>query len=719
MKMKPKFKITSKILSALAGLSLISLCLSGYIAYTSMRGLGRYALRSSTALGDKAVNDSIKALKAQAEGYLLKLAQDQAALSNALLEKVQNEVNIMAAYATDLWGKRAWLQQHRPSYSQSNKPKDVYAASVYVLAPKVSWEKVKQEVAMSSEMDEIFIPLHANDKNLDSLCIGTKTGITRSYPWMAGFDPKYDPRKRSWYQQAVKKGGMVWTKPYIHAVTRELIITCAKPFYGAKHKLIGVVEADLTLKIMNEKIMSTQIGELGYAFLLDKHGKVIARPGLSAKDTRWDETYKTENFLTSHNPELKSAAQNMVTGQAGICTCRFSDGQKYIAYAPLPATNWILGIVMPVKEIIAPALATQQQILAASKDAGREISEHNQKMVLLLGAAFVVIIMVVFTLAFTLSRKMTRPILALNEGAKIVGSGNLEYRLEIKTGDEIETLADTFNKMTDDLKIYIHNLKATTAAKERIESELKIAHEIQGSMIPRIFPPFPARKEFSLFASMEPAKEVGGDFYDFFFIDEDRLCFLIGDVSGKGVPAALFMVICKTLLKNEALQGILPEEILFRVNNLIYPDNEACMFVTLFCVILNTRTGEIEFANGGHNPPLLYAGQGEFQYMDMPKGFVVGPMPNSKYEKKKLILKPGDIIFLYTDGVTEAMDPEGKLFSEAKLKVCLSGMKNQAVADIVHGIRAEITGFARGAMQSDDITMLALQYQGRSGEAIA
>ena len=252
----------------------------------------------------------------------------------------------------------------------------------------------------------------------------------------------------------------------------------------------------------------------------------------------------------------------------------------------------------------------------------------------------------------------------------------------------------------------------TRAAKQLIEGELQAATEIQSSMLPRIFPPFPDREEFDIFATMEPAREVGGDFYDFFLIGESKLCFLIGDVSGKGVPASLFMAISKTLLKTEALRGHSPDEILFRVNDILYPDNDTNMFVTVFCVILDIKTGEVQLANGGHNPPLICTDGGNFEFVQVPEGFVVGPMPDMEYECKKLSLKPNDIIFMYTDGVTEAMSPEGQLFSDERLKQCLSNLRGKGIEDIIHGVRTEITNFARGRTQSDDITMLALKYKG-------
>ncbi len=263
------------------------------------------------------------------------------------------------------------------------------------------------------------------------------------------------------------------------------------------------------------------------------------------------------------------------------------------------------------------------------------------------------------------------------------------------------------------IKRFIENLKAETAARERIESELRIAAEIQMSMLPQKFPPFPDRKEFDIYAIMDPAKEVGGDFYDFFFVDKSKLCFVIGDVSGKGVPAALFMAICKTVLKTEAMRGLSPKDIIYHVNNILCPDNQLCMFVTIFCVILDLETGEMEFTNGGHNPPLLCSGNTCYEFVDVPKGFVIGAMENVKCENRKIQLKPGDVIFMYTDGVTEAMNPRKQLFSEPRLKESVTRLKNMEIKDLIHAMREEIRVHAQGEPQSDDITMMAVKYRGK------
>jgi phosphoserine phosphatase RsbU/P len=262
------------------------------------------------------------------------------------------------------------------------------------------------------------------------------------------------------------------------------------------------------------------------------------------------------------------------------------------------------------------------------------------------------------------------------------------------------------------VKRLMNNLRTETEARERLNTELRIAREIQTSMLPRTFPPFPDRKEFEIFATMEPAKEVGGDLYDFFFVEENRLCVIIADVSGKGVPAALFMAVSKALFKSEAKRGYSASEIVTRVNDLITPDNPECMFVTVFCLVLNTETGEADCCNGGHNPPLLCTHEGQIRRLDAPIGVMVGLEEGFPYRSTTIRLKPGELLLLYTDGVTEAMNSRSELFSEERLKSCLSSLRHRGLVEIVEGVKQEIVLHAETQPQSDDITMLALQYNG-------
>jgi len=245
-----------------------------------------------------------------------------------------------------------------------------------------------------------------------------------------------------------------------------------------------------------------------------------------------------------------------------------------------------------------------------------------------------------------------------------------------------------------------------------IQQELEVARKIQQSIVPRKFPPFPERKEFEIHAEMIPARDVGGDFYDFFLIDDERLGFVIGDVSGKGVPAALFMAVSKTLLKATALKGGPPEECLQQVNRILYLESVSAMFVTIFYGILNTRTGEINYCNGGHNPPYILRRNGQIETAETTGGLVLGAMKNTAYKAKKISLQSGEGIYLFTDGVTEAMDRNNDQFTEARLEENLKGWPGTPLPDFVRNVIEEVKTFSNGARQADDITILALKYLG-------
>lgn len=291
-----------------------------------------------------------------------------------------------------------------------------------------------------------------------------------------------------------------------------------------------------------------------------------------------------------------------------------------------------------------------------------------------------------------------------------VSPSELHYRsVEVHTGDEIEILAQSLHEMTDEIKTFMENLQKVTAEKERIGAELNVAAQIQANMLPCIFPAFPEIPQVDIFATMEPAKEVGGDFYDFFTMDSDHIAVVIADVSGKGVPAALFMVIAKTLIKNHAQAGESPAEIFTNVNHQLCENNEASLFVTAWLGILEISTGLFTYVNAGHNPPAIKRAAGDFTYLRGTIGFVLAGMDGLTYRQDTLTFAPGDMLYLYTDGVTEATDPTDALYGEDRLLTRLNASQAQPLPGFLEAIRSDIDTFAKGAPQFDDITMLILK----------
>ena len=289
--------------------------------------------------------------------------------------------------------------------------------------------------------------------------------------------------------------------------------------------------------------------------------------------------------------------------------------------------------------------------------------------------------------------------------------------LDIRTGDEIENLSLTMKDMENDLADYVQNLTRVTAEKERINTELSVASQIQEGMIPHIYPAFPDRPEFDVYAAMHPAKEVGGDFYDFFLIDGDHLAVVMADVSGKGIPAALFMMASKILIGNIAkIPGMTPARILASVNEQICENNPAEMFVTVWLGILEISTGKLLAANAGHEYPAVRKAGGGFRLFKDKHGFIVGGMENMVYTDYQIDLAPGDIIFQYTDGVTEAENAAGEHFGTDRMIEALNSEESAEPERILQNMTETIRAFAGSAEQFDDVTMLCLMYRGKQRE---
>jgi phosphoserine phosphatase RsbU/P len=699
-------RIKTKLLLLTLGITAFCTLSFSTIAYYALYKGGEYILSQSIHLGKESAEKSRATLEEQTKHNLTQLVTIQAQTANTFFNSVRMEVDIMTKVCRFLW---AGDQIDAGQYSGSKNKEDL--SYLYRLAPGVDKKSVENEFLHMRVMGDVFKPYLLNDENLESFFLGTQTGFNILWPDTGGRTNKpYDPRIRPWYTDAVKRNGIGWTEIFKGASTSRLMIACSSPFSDNKDQIKGVVGVTVTLDKMLH-VISSQVKEIGYAFLLDKNGNVIAFPALGHEEREKD--YGMDNLHKTGNIELTEVVEKMVAGQKGFSKIRLNTGEKFIGYASIKETGWSMAVVISAQTALKLADETKKNIMDYTLTKKQSITKlliDIQKYVLLF---FFVILAITILIAIKMSDKISKPILDLTQGVRDVGNGNLDLSLKIETGDEIETLAQAFNKMTNDLKLYIKNLKETTAAKEKIESELQIATKIQASMLPRTFPPFPQRKDFDIFASMIPAKEVGGDLFDFFFISENKFCFIIGDVSGKGVPASLFMVIAKTLIKNEALRGIPPEDIFFNVNNALCKDNDESMFVTGFVCIIDLETGQVDFSNAGHNPPLLMEiNNKECDYIKISSGFVLGGMPEFTYIKESLIMKSGDILFLYTDGVNEAMDPDNHEYTDLRLKQLLSKDETRDVNQIVASVNSDVNRFAKDAEQSDDITILTFKYNG-------
>lgn len=418
-----------------------------------------------------------------------------------------------------------------------------------------------------------------------------------------------------------------------------------------------------------------------------------------------------------------------VAGEGGVCDLGDSDAYygggdelMHAAFAPdapetiLVTNNEEYGYL--ASAYVAILDSAGKPVALASVDISMDmINEQIRQFVyltILISCGVLLVSVIVYY--FYIRRILIRPLSTLHRATQELVQHKMdrleEFRLDIRTGDEVEELAHAFQYMTVELADYIRNLAAITAEKERIGAELEVATQIQASMLPCIFPAFPERKEFDIYASMTPAKEVGGDFYDFFLVDDNHLAMVIADVSGKGVPAALFMVIAKTLLKNCAQTGASPKQVLERVNNQLCENNDAEMFVTVWLGILDLSTGGLVAANAGHEYPALRRAEGSFELVKDKHGFVLAGMEGSRYQEYDLKLEPGDTLFVYTDGVAEATDAHEELYGTDRMLKALNQMGDAGPEALLPGVKADIDAFVGQAPQFDDITMLGLRFIG-------
>jgi sigma-B regulation protein RsbU (phosphoserine phosphatase) len=452
---------------------------------------------------------------------------------------------------------------------------------------------------------------------------------------------------------------------------------------------------DKIVSILETTFSEIKIEETGSVFLFNDKMDILIPP-------RGHDKY----HFDQNNPQTRQLLKEMMENDmAGFPSFTYNSspdgrGRTMIAYTSYFKTlGWYIVVTVPIEEInrTANVLLTRQSII-------------------------VVLIFIVSLIATVLLvMRISRPLNMLTSYAKEIPMidflGEQDKKSPIDNlpkqyKDEVGRLASAFIFMRLELQENIRDLMETTAAKERIQSELDVAREIQMGLLNKIFPPFPDNREFDLHATIEPAKEVGGDLYDFFFIDEDHLCFALGDVSDKGVPAALFMSITMTLIRNTARQMNSPADIMASINDTLSAENPRSMFVTLIIGILNIRTGAISYSNGGHNPPILIQRDGKPVYKKEISGPIVGPIDNIPYKDLFLTLNPGDILFLYTDGVTEALNEKNELFSEERLIAEMETVYQDPVEDITRKIRVKIREHTRSEPQSDDIAMLTIRFNG-------
>lgn len=502
---------------------------------------------------------------------------------------------------------------------------------------------------------------------------------SKGYVVLSNLDTvEYNYQNQEWYKKPKLKHESVWSEPYFDKGGGNLLMsTYSYPIYK-NSGFYGVLTVDITLADLARLIKNIQVLYTGYAFLISADGMVMVHPD--------KELVMNKNVIDINSKEFSGIVKSIHNKNKTTFESSIETDDNIVWFKEIQSTGWYIGVVFPKKELLEPVFTLSYILLFIS---------------------FLSAVLMVCVITF-ISRKVTGRMQSLSESASKIADGNFNTPMPLEKGkDELSKLSVSFETMRKSLIKYIENLRVTENSKQRIESELSIAKDIQQGILPKIFPPFPDRDDIDIYASMTSAREVGGDLYDFFFLDKNLLCLLIGDVSGKGVPASLFMAVSKTLIKAVAHKDISAGDVFSKVNSELANGNDNCMFVTAFIAILDVSSGEMTYANAGHNPPMIISDSSVslIEYKAKPP---LGAFDAITYETYQMKLKRNDTLFLYTDGVTEAMNIKNEQYSEARLLNTLSNVYSKPPQEIVETIYNSIAGHVRDAKQHDDITMLCI-----------
>ena len=491
----------------------------------------------------------------------------------------------------------------------------------------------------------------------------------------------YNYHYMDWYQIPRLLNKPYWSEPYYDEGGGNIIMTTySYPIYDQQGNMIAIFTADLSLEWFAEQVNGIKPYPNAYNLMIGRGGAFLVH---DKKENILNETIFASARSNEAN-ELVATAHNMVNGNRGMDEFERQGKSFYLFYAPVEATGWSVAVACLHSDIFGSM-------------------ERVRKYSYIVG---IIGLMLITLICFFTIRRMTRPLIKIADAVMDIAQGNLTTDLpKITSHDEVRTLHDSFANMQRSMIKYIEELKSTTANTERIESELRIARAIQLGMVPKKFPPFPEREDVDLFARLRPAREVGGDLYDF-FIENEKLHFIICDVSGKGVPASLLMAVMCRSFRIISSYVSAPEDVVTTLNEHLSESNESNMFCTAFVGILDLKSGELKYCNAGHNPPIMLQPDGGAAALNVMPNLALGIWPGFEYKGEVCQMQRGSTLFMYTDGVTEAESVDKKLYGEQRLIELLQDKSSLSPCAITDNVLDDIAKHTVGADQNDDITIL-------------
>ena len=706
-----------KILYAMLAVVSIMLLLAVLIFMFTMKGIDRMQTESNRELNRTIGRLSSDYMSEETMRLMQDKAVEKATIADGIFSEFENCVCTAARVAEQIYNHPEDYAPRPVALPDASKEGELTIQVLYSAKTDPEDPAIQKELALIGNVQDTLMAINANQDIMVSIYVATESGFMVQADYIPA--EKYDEngdlmpleaKERPWY-----RGAAVLKRPYFTPVTKDahtprLGIMCGAPVFK-DGKLMAVAGAGMYLENMEELVEGIDVGTTGFACIMNRDGQILfstAKKGTLAAVT------DAADLRRSEDRALAQVATNASIGFKGVNLINIDGVPSYVAFAPMKTVGWSLFVVLPQEEVEAPTkrlLSNMESMTDESMDENRRQIENATWM--LLGLFGVAVAMAIW-ISIRLSKDIVHPIQVLTEKVKAIEGDTLDFTWDLSTGDETQQLAESFGSMTQRMNEYIEDIQTITAEKERVGAELSLAQRIQAAMLPNIFPPFPERKEIDIYASMDPAKEVGGDFYDYFFIDDDHLGLVIADVSGKGIAAALFMTISKITLQNFATQIMSPAEILRKTNEMICANNPADMFVTVWIGVLELSTGKLTASNAGHEYPIVKLPGKDYEVVKDRHGFVVGGLEDEIYEDYELQLQPGSKLFLYTDGLPEAKTKGGpkNMFGMERMVDTLNGNPDASPEQTLKAMNEAVEAFVQDAEQFDDLTMLCLEYRG-------
>ena len=644
---------------------------------------------------------------------LTKINAMQAYMADDMFNDVKTDVQRLQMYATNLFENQEDLEFQPVSYPQLDK--DGIASVQMQHSEDCDYEN-SDMLRIISNMQDVLLSMYTTSDRLSSCIIAAKDGTILYADDRSGeyFDEDgnvikiFDARQRSWYQGAAQTGDIYFSGIERDSFTDYIGVVCSAPVYY-KGELVAVVAADIFIDTMVDYVNSTS-KQSGYVGVINSDGQFILESESNGVFDMLTDN-KSEDLRNSANKSLAKFVDTALSGQTGLENINVNGTDFYMTGSAIPTMGWAV-VSFVEKDLTEQAanvmLSEFERINEEASSKFEKEADHSEQTILVM---IVLVLILGTSAALYVAGKIVKPVELMTKRIGELNESNLVFQMEdgYHTNDEIEVLAEAFATLSSRTQDYIDQITKITAEKERIGAELELATKIQADMLPNIFPAFPERPEFDIYATMTPAKEVGGDFYDFFLIDDDHLGLVMADVSGKGVPAALFMMMSKILVGNYAMMGGSPAKVLEQVNSQICKNNDEEMFVTVWFGVLEISTGKVTAANAGHEYPMIRKANGEFELFKDKHGFVIGGMDGMRYKDYEFTLEKGGTLFVYTDGVAEATNANNELFGTERMLASLNQMPQAEPKELLIHMKKSVDEFVGEAPQFDDLTMLGVK----------